>query len=377
MRNTYFDNAATSFPKPSQVAEQMSKYLTEQGGTYGRAAYSRVQHATALVESCRDAIAGILSVPDPEKIVFTSNATTALNAIFSGLDFPKDCAIWVSPLEHNAVLRPLWNLQKRRGIQVNTLPHFPDGTIDCEALQKISMDKIDWLVINHLSNVNGLIQPLDKISAMAKANGWGIIIDASQSLGEISINAKETDVDFIAFTGHKSLMGPTGTGGFYCKNPSLLRPTIFGGTGSLSDSYEMPEEMPDRFQAGTPNIVGIVGLLAALENRPIPHHSFDQFIDLLQELESSSKIKIIKASRQKQQGELFSFTSEKASPAVIAQRLNDKFGIETRSGLHCAPLAHRTLKTFPEGTVRISLSPYHTVEDLNNLIEAIYDVTAD
>jgi len=320
-------------------------------------------------------IATVMGIKDAEKICFSSNATTGLNAIFSGLDLQKGSRVWVSALEHNAVMRPLWHLQQTVGIGINTLPSLEDGCIDVEKLEKLSADEVDWLVINHLSNVNGVIQPMDKIAILAKSKGWKIILDSSQSLGEIDVKASEWDLDFIAFTGHKSLLGPTGTGGFYCKDTSLLQPTVFGGTGSMSDSYEMPLELPDRFQAGTPNVVGIVGLLAALENKPDPQHTPKDFLDCMNSIERLPGVHIYGAAHAEGQGELFSLTHESLSPAALAQGMYDKYGIETRSGLHCAPLAHRTLGTFPTGTLRISLSCYHTKDDLEYLLKAMTDVT--
>jgi cysteine desulfurase family protein len=375
MHNTYFDNAATSFPKPPQVAEAISRYLNQEGGTYGRAAYERVRNATMQVEDCRDALAHLLGVQNAENIVFTANSTTALNAILFGLNLPKGTRVLVSPLEHNAVMRPLWHLQQTVGIEVKTLPAGIDVSIDVDALEQMPSDECDLLVINHISNVNGVIQPIGEICRLAQAKGWKTVLDASQSLGEIAVNADEWGIDFMAFTGHKGLLGPTGTGGFYAKNPSLLQPTIFGGTGSLSESYDMPDELPDRFQPGTPNIAGIVGLLAALENRPIPQHTHNDFLDCLNAIALLPGIHLYKANHPEQQGELFSLTHESLSTGELAQRLYDRHGIETRSGLHCSPLAHRTLGTFPSGTVRLSLSPYHTPADLEFLLKALTDVT--
>ena len=375
MKNTYFDNASTSFPKPPEVAGEICNYLTNCGGTYGRAAYERVQKATALVEKCRDKLAVLMGIKDAEKINFTSNATTGINAILTGLTLQKGTRVWVSALEHNAVMRPLWHLQQTVGVCIDILPSLEDGCIDLQALKKIPTEEVSFLVINHLSNVNGLIQPMDEIAKLAASRGWKIILDCSQSLGEVPVKACEWDLDFIAFTGHKSLLGPTGTGGFYCKDSSLLKPTIFGGTGSLSDSYDMPMELPDKYQAGTPNVAGIVGLLAALENKPLPLHTRKEFLECLNAISLLPGIQVYKASNTACQGELFSLTHESKSPAELSQALFDIYGIETRSGLHCAPLAHRTLATFPKGTLRFSLSVYHSPEDLAYLLKAITDVT--
>lgn len=372
--NTYFDNASTSFPKPEEVAKGITRYLTEEGGTYGRAAYGRVQQATMQVEQCRDALAGVMGVKEPEKISFASNATSGINAILFGL-LSKETVIRVSPMEHNAVMRPLWHLHKTKGIRISILPSLADGSIDMDALNRLSAGNGELFIINHQSNVNGVIQPIPQISQLAFSRGWKIMLDTAQSLGEVPIDAFEWDTDFIAFTGHKGLLGPTGTGGFYCKDTDALQPTLFGGTGSFSDSYDMPVELPDRFQAGTPNMVGIVGLLAALQNKPASCHSKADLLDCLSAIGKLPGIHLYGAIHPEQQGELFSITHESLTPAELSQRLYDRHGIETRSGLHCAPLAHRTLGTFPAGTVRIALSPYHTPQDLDNLIKAIADAT--
>lgn len=374
--NCYFDNASTSFPKPPEVASRISRYLTDEGGTYGRAAYQRVHEATRQVEQCRDALSALLGVADPEKIAFASNATSALNTLLLGIS-SRPTVIWVSPMEHNAVMRPLWHLHRTLGIRMEVLPAMEDGSIDTDALGKLPAGEDSLFVINHLSNVNGVIQPMAEISRLATSRGWKIILDAAQSLGEIPVEAVNWNIDCVAFTGHKALMGPTGTGGFYCKSPQELALTHFGGTGSLSDSYEMPAEMPDRFQAGTPNVAGIVGLLSALENRPAASHTPSDVQACMRELSKLPGIKIYGAKQSDQQGELFSFTHQSQPPATISQKLFERHGIETRSGLHCAPLAHRTLGTFPSGTVRIALSPYHTVADLENLIKAIADVATN
>lgn len=374
--NTYFDNAATSFPKPPEVALRMCRFMNEEGGTYGRAAYPRVQNATAMVEQCRDALASVMGVSVAEHIAFTSNATTAINAVLLGLNLPRGFRIGVSPLEHNAIMRPLYHLGQTTGIEIVVLPHFSDGCIDVGALKTSGM-ALDMLAINHVSNVNGVIQPVEKLAVLARANSWRILLDASQSLGEIPVDAAHWGLDYVAFTGHKALRGPAGTGGFYAKEPHLISPTIFGGTGSLSQSYEMPDDLPDRFQAGTPNLVGIAGLLAAIENKPAPMHLRSEFLRLLASLRSIDGCTVYSAIEENRQSELFSFAHQRLSPSEIAQRLQDRHGIDTRAGLHCAPLAHRSIGSFPIGTVRIALSPYHTGEDLEYLLKAVLDAVRD
>lgn len=370
--NTYFDNAATSFPKPPEVAQCMSHYMNDEGGTYGRAAYPRVQKATAMVEQCRDTLAGLMGTDKAENIAFSSNATTALNALLLGMLGMK--SVGISPLEHNAVMRPLEYLRKRGRIEYSELPKLADGCVDLDKLSKIKQNAYNLIIINHVSNVNGVIQPIYEIAGIAKDNGWFVIVDASQSLGQIPIHVTHCNIDALAFTGHKSLHGPTGIGGFYQKDPQTVHPTIFGGTGSNSNSYDMPDEVPDRYQAGTPNMVGIAGLLAALKHPPIPQHSREDFLDCMNEIRQINGVTLFSANDVSRQSELFSLTHIRYSPAEIAQRLFDLNGIEVRAGLQCAPCAHNNLGTFPEGTLRISPSPYHSQDDLLILIKSLSDV---
>lgn len=369
--NTYFDNAATSFPKPLQVAERMYRYLTEEGGTYGRGAYGRVQQATAMAEQCRDSLADLMHVAEPENIVFASNATSAINALLMGL--PNLASVAVSPLEHNAVMRPLEHLRVSRNLNYSELPKLNDGCIDLSALSRIEPSRYDLFIINHVSNVNGVIQPMAEIAEIAKQNQWSIMLDTSQSLGEIPVDADAWGIEMLVFTGHKGLRGPTGTGGYYVARSQMLQPTVFGGTGSNSHSYTMPDELPDRFQAGTPNMVGIAGLLAALQNRPERQHTRDEFVSFMQEIAHIKGIKLLCADDVSRQSELFSILHDAIPPAQLAQRMYDRHGIEVRTGLQCSPCAHTSLGSFPDGAVRISPSPYHTADDFSFLIKSIWD----
>ena len=200
------------------------------------------------------------------------------------------------------------------------------------------------------------------------------MIDASQSLGQFPVEVDRWGVDFLAFTGHKSLLGPTGTGGAFLRHPELVEPLLFGGTGSRSDSLSMPAFVPDRFEAGTPNITGIHGLNAALKNRPVACHSSDDFAALLSEVKANKNYQVRCADDFSRQGKLFSVVHQTLSSSELAQRFYEEYGIESRAGLHCAPLAHRHLGSFPNGDCRFSLSPYHTPEELNFLAKAIHDV---
>jgi cysteine desulfurase family protein len=365
---TYFDNASTSFPKPVQVAEYITRYLTQNGGTYGRAAYGRIVETARMVEDCRDKLASKLGVAQSEHICFTPNATAAINVILIGMDW-HNADVYTTHLEHNAVMRPLMHLIKTRNINHHLLPSLPDGTVNIDQLPHLSKSKKSVVIINHQSNVSGVVQPVGAIAAWAKDAVF--MIDTSQSLGNVDIKGDEWNADAIFFTGHKGLMGPTGIGGFYLRNPDLVEPFIYGGTGSLSESYEMPVFMPDKFEAGTPNIVGIAGLLGALDNPVASQHNSGHFFEMINKIASIENVRVVKSDHPHNQGHLFSFIHKQITPSVIARYLFEHHQIEVRQGLHCAPLAHQFYNTFPQGTVRIAPSPWHTPDDFCYLCNAI------
>lgn len=366
----YFDNSATSFPKPPEVKESICRYLGS-GGTYGRGAYPRIIAATSMVEETREKVGKVLGTNKSEKIVFTSGSTEAINIIIKGLNL-KNKRILVSPMEHNAVMRPIHALSKQQNTTYSILEHCNDGTINVERINAQLNRDVGLVIVNHQSNVNGVIQPIE---AIKRAIGdIPILVDASQSAGAVEINVEKDNLDFVAFTGHKGLLGPTGTGGFYLANPEMLSPMLYGGTGSNSDSFDLPESMPDRFQAGTPNLLGLAGLLGALNANVEKLHSKNDFLALLKRVINLQNIDCYCGNDLNQVGEVFSFRIENENPGITAHKLFTNFGIETRSGLHCAPLAHKTLDSFPAGLVRISLSPYHTPADLEFLFQALKDI---
>lgn len=364
----YFDNAATSYPKPPSVADAISEYLNNHGGPYGRSAYARAFEVSRQVEETRDAIAAYLGVDNPENVVFTMNATAAINTVISGLDL-QNSHILISPLEHNAVMRPLNNAVKTLNAEYEILPHFSDGLVDVSAISSHIRKTTKLVIINHESNINGLIQP---IKAIKSAIGTiPMLVDASQSLGIQDFSIRDTEIDFLAFTGHKGLLGPTGIGGLYIKEPETLSPFIHGGTGSRSEEYEMPVFTPDKFEAGTPNIAGIIGLNAVLHSRPEPGHTQKDFCSFIDTIQAIPGIDVFRAEDSSRQGRLFSFKFSNTDPADTARQLFEKAGIEVRAGLHCAPAAHRSLGTFPNGTVRISPSLFHQKTDFDYFVQAI------
>ena len=368
----YFDNAATSFPKPPEVAEAIRKYLNESGGSYGRSAYPRAFAAAKTVERLRDRMGALLGTKLLDNVVFASCATMALNTVIQGLTWAKK-AVLHSPLEHNAVMRPLLEIQKKHGIRLECMPAFADGSIDLERLASMDTSDFDLVVVNHQSNVNGVIQPLESLRSAIGTTP--VLVDASQSLGSTPMKADEWDLDFVAFTGHKGLLGPTGTGGLLLRSPDLVSPLIYGGTGSASDQYDMPEAMPDRFEAGTPNLAGLYGLLAAVENKPVCKYERADIEHLLAGLREIPGLAVFCAADVNRQGPVISVSCKSLEPGAFGDELFNDYCIETRIGLHCAPLAHRHLGTFPGGTVRFAFSPYHEAGDFEYLLEAVRKVT--
>ena len=369
--NGYFDNATTSFPKPVQVAEEICRYLSEVGGSYGRSALARTLEVSRVVEETRDRIAVVVGCSRSRQIVFTGNATAAINTVLSGLDL-QDGHILVSPMEHNAVMRPLTEACRRQGACFEVMPHFADGLIDIEKIRPCIRPSTVLAIVNHQSNVTGVIQPLSAIKK--RLGAVPLLVDVAQSLGNTAIQVEEAGIDYCAFTGHKGLLGPTGTGGLYLRDPQKIRPLLYGGTGSRSESWEMPDFLPDRFEAGTPNIVGLFGLRGALQYPPVPAHSIEELLDLITKLKEMEEISVYCAENPANQGPVFAFRHRRFTCAEMGQRLFQEFGMETRTGLHCAPMAHRTIGTFPEGAVRIAVSVYHTAEDFQRLIGALKQI---
>ena len=368
MEPVYLDNAATSWPKPPEVAAATERALRE-GGTYGRAATPRSWRATAEVEGCRDLLAAEIGVGTPERVAFALNATQALNAVLFGLEL-RDCEILVSPLEHNSVSRPVERLVRAFGCAARVMPADADGRVRCDELRRAVTPRTKLAVVCHMSNVNGLLQPLREIKEAL--GDVPLLADASQSAGHAEIKADEWNLDGLAFSGHKGLLGPTGTGAFFWRRPEELVPPLFGGTGSRSESVEMPEALPDRWQGGTPNVVGIAGLKAALEHRPKPLLSRGDWTAFLDELERRPRVRrLLRAANPAEQGPVASILPEGESVSALAMRLLEERGIETRPGLHCAPAAHRFLGSFPDGAVRVSAGPWTTARELETLLGAL------
>ena len=368
----YFDNSTTSFPKPKEVAEEMSNFIINIGGTYGRVNTERGKETTKKIEECRDMTADILGVNNSANIIFTSGATRSINDILIGLNL-HDTKILISSLEHNAVLRPVYKLSKNKNVEYQLIPSIKsesrNGLIDIDKLSNIiKKDKISLIIVNMESNISGAIQPIKKIKEII--GNIPLLVDATQSAGIHKIKADKWNIDFLVFTGHKGLLGPTGTGGFYVKNPKKLNPAYFGG--GFGDGYETPYSIPEIYEAGTPNTVGIIGLLAALKNKPDWKIDKDDLIETIKEIENMNKYKVIWAKNKKYQGFLFSITLKNNDISLpnLAHKLYEDYNIECRYGFHCSFLSHNFYEN-KDGAIRFSFSPYTKKEDLKYLINIL------
>ena len=373
-KNYYFDNSTTSFPKPKEVAEEMSNFIMNIGGTYGRVNTERGKETTKKIEECRESLTNILGVKNSSNVIFTSGATRSINDILIGLDL-HDTKVLISSLEHNAVLRPIYKLSKNKNVEYQLIPSIKNnsenGLIDIDKLSNIikkDKNKISLIIVNMESNISGIIQPIKKIKETI--GNIPLLIDATQSIGIKKIEAEKWNIDFLAFTGHKGLLGPAGTGGFYVKNSKKLKPAYFGG--GFGDGYETPYSVPEIYESGTPNTVGIIGLLAALKNKPDWKINIDDLIETIKEIESMNKYKVIWSKNKKYQGFLFSITlkNNDMNMANLTYKLYNDYNIECRYGFHCSFLSHDFYGS-KEGAIRFSFSPYTKKEDLKYLINIL------
>ena len=379
----YLDNSATSWPKPPEVKKAMVKFLEEVGANPGRSGHLLSIEAARILYETREALATLFNVKDPLRVIFTSNATESINLAFKGLLKPGDHVI-TSSLEHNSVMRPLRALE-RTGVELSVISCSEKGFLEPAALKKKIKTHTRMIVLNHASNVIGTILPVQEVGHIARDHDLLFLVDATQTAGAYPIDVEESKIDLLAFTGHKSLYGPQGTGGLVIGtriNEKELIPLKQGGTGSRSEFEEQPEFLPDRFESGTPNGVGIAGLLAGVQFvskrgiEAIRRHEMALFEKLAEGLKDISRVTLYGSQNRYERIATLSFTMAGLPPSEVAIRLERKFEVLCRPGLHCAPSAHRTIGTFPEGTVRLSIGVFNTEEDIRKAIDAVAQISA-
>jgi len=363
----YMDNAATSWPRPPEVVEAVSRFLVETGVNPGRSAHRLSIAAGRILLETREALAELFGLADPLRIVFCLNGTEAINLVLRGLLRPGDRVV-TSSIEHNAMMRPLSALA-RAGVEVDRLPCAPDGSLVEGALEAALERPARLVALNHASNVMGTLLPVAKAGELAHAAGALLLVDAAASAGTVPIHLERDRIDLLAFTGHKALLGPPGTGGLCLGprvDPAALEPLKRGGTGSRSEHEEQPDFMPDRFEAGTPPGPGLAGLGAGVrwvlargvERLAARRRALVQLLlDGLAGLPGCTGYGPKDAAARTA---AVSFNLACMSPAEVARRLDEEHAVLGRPGLHCAPSAHRTQGTFPGGAMRLSPGPLTT-----------------
>jgi cysteine desulfurase family protein len=372
----YLDNAATSFPKPPAVAEAISAFLATGAGNPGRSGHRLALAAQQAVSETRRLLASCFGVADPARVAFALNATDALNQALWGLLRPGDRVVTTS-IEHNAVARPL-NALAERGVAVARVPCGPDGALDLGDLaQALEAGPTRLVVMTHASNVSGTVLPARDAARLAHDHGALFLLDAAQTAGVLPIDVREMGLDLLAFPGHKGLLGPTGTGGLYVAPHVRLAPMRQGGTGTRSEEERQPEDMPEALESGTVNTVGIAGLGAALRHlmergvANIAAHEAALTARLLAGLKEIPGLRIHGTADHRRQVATVSLTLEGWEPVDMGAVLDSSFGIAVRPGLHCAPAAHRTLGTYPRGTVRLSPGCFTSDEDVDRALAAL------
>lgn len=393
MKQIYLDNASTTFPKPREVADAVYQYMTGVGSNIGRGGYTSAYAAEEAVFVARQLLCDFFGGEDAKNVVFTKNVTEALNVIIRGLLQPGDHVL-VSAMEHNAVMRPLQLIGRElepgeqapaAEISFSRIPCDKEGNLQLEALPKLVQQRTKAVIMTHASNVCGTLLPIDKVGDFCKQRGLLFIVDSAQSAGVFPINMQQLHIDALAFTGHKGLLGPQGIGGFVLREHMVKRlaPFIVGGTGSLSHTESTPRFMPDKFEAGTLNLPGIMGLAAGvrwLNQRgmaSLREHELaltEQLLAGLLDLEQQGLLRIVGRRDIVQRTSVVSIAATKQDLAVVAHRLNEEYGIATRVGLHCAPNAHKTLQTYPTGTLRFSMGWHNNEEDIVAALKALREV---
>ncbi len=375
-KTIYFDNAATSFPKPSMVVDAMNNFMLKIGANPGRSGHQLAYQAGDILHSAREGVARLLHVKNPMRVCFTYNATFALNQIIKGLVKKGDRVI-TSSFEHNSTIRPLKQLADAKIISLTISTNLEDD---------LQNKQFDHCIINHCSNSFGHQVFTKEIGQLCKQKGVTVVVDGAQSFAAIPVNLNRDGIDLFAFSGHKSLLGPMGIGAIVLSDSfdeNRLMPLIAGGTGSRSDSILQPERLPDRLESGTINMPAVAGLLAAihfLEERGGVNASHNRKKDLVQYFfqlaQDIPRIQLYLSPEEIQTG-VISFNIKGMDAGEIAQKLADKYQIMSRAGLQCSPLSHQAFQTFPEGTIRFSFSPFNTEMEIEQAIEALKEIIND
>lgn len=378
----YLDNAATSYPKPDVVIDRMAYFMKNVGATCGRGAYTSEIESDKLVYSCRKNICTLFNFNKPSNVVFTYNITESLNLAINGI-LEKGDHVITSSLEHNSVMRPLKILQRYKNIQISEVPCDKNGITKACDVKNFIRPNTKLIIFTHASNVLGTIQPIKEIGTIAKKNNILFLVDSAQTAGAYPIDVKNDNIDLLAFTGHKSLLGPTGTGGLLINSDTNINPLKAGGTGVDSKYPYQPDYLPNKFEAGTLNVVGIVGLLEGINyinNIGVTsiREKENILIDYaLKKLEEVPNIKIYGPKVSDKIVGVISFNIKGIPCDEIGFELSKKYDIMVRVGFHCAPTAHKIMGTYDTGCVRIGIGYFNQKSDIDALVNALVQLTIE
>ncbi len=372
----YLDNAATSFPKPKEVATAVYDFMVNNGTSSGRGSYKKAMQSDYIVYECRKLIGKLFNFDNPKKVVFTSNVTDSLNIAMRGILKENDHVI-TSSLEHNAVWRCLKTLERDINIKIDTVECSKDGITNPQDIKKYIKKDTALIVFTQASNVLGTIQPIREIGAIAREYNIPFLVDSAQSAGAMKIDVKEDNIDILAFTGHKSLLGPMGTGGLIINTNIDIKPLKAGGTGGDSAYEYQPDYYPNHLETGTSNVSGIAGLREAIKflNKEGIENIHNKEKELtkyaLEKLETVKDIEIYGPKDCEKMLSVISFNIKYKRPEDVGSILDQKYDIMLRAGLHCAPTAHSVIGTKERGTLRIGLGYFNEKEDIDKLVEAL------
>lgn len=380
----YLDNAATSYPKPAAVYDAVMNYMINIGANPGRGGYENSIKGNRVVFECRKLIADFFKYNKPENVIFTSNITESLNILLKSV-IKDGWHIITSTMEHNSVLRPLSSISRYKNITLDIIPCSEDGFIDISRIKEKIKPETRLIILSHSSNVTGAVQPLADIGKLCHDKNIYFIIDTAQTAGVLDLNFHELHCSALAFTGHKSLLGPQGIGGFIIDDNLNREASTFieGGTGSLSESIIQPDFLPDKFESGTLNSPAIAGLaegikfinregISAIEQKERYLHNI--FIEKLSDMKY---VTVYNSNIEFPSTSVVSLNSDKISNAELGFILDRDYGVMARTGLHCAPLAHKTIGTFPEGTIRFSIGYFNDKKDINYTVDSIYRIISE
>jgi cysteine desulfurase family protein len=372
----YFDNAATSWPKPPEVIAAMTDFMERAGANPGRSGHRMSLEAGRIVFNAREKVAELFKIRDSSRVIFALNGTYGINLGIKGLLRERDHVV-VTSMEHNSVMRPLRHLEEMKKIKITVLQCQRNGQLDLDDLRKALEEKAALVIATHASNVTGGIMPVREIERLAKEHDAVFMVDACQSAGSLPIDVEAMGIDLLAFTGHKGMLGPQGAGGLYIREGIELEPLVQGGTGSNSEQEIQPDFLPDRYESGTLNTVAIAGLGAGVEYllkagiRKVREKEKALVRKLIQGMKLIEGIEVYGPEDAENRIAICSFNLKGKDPGQVGYLLDREFEIMCRVGLQCAPAAHRTIGTFPQGTVRFSLGYFNQEEEIDAALDAL------